>query len=129
MIANIADFLVYLASALLLLGGFIGLYTLILPMREWAWIKQGNLAASVVLSGAILGFSLPLAEAIRQTNTFPRMVVWAAIALAVQLAGFGLMRLMRRDAVAAIERGDMAEAVLLAAGSVALGLINAACLS
>jgi uncharacterized membrane protein YjfL (UPF0719 family) len=39
------------------------------------------------------------------------------------------MRLLRRDAVAAIERGDMAEAVLLAAGSVALGLINAACLS
>jgi putative membrane protein len=129
MIANIADFLVYLASALLLLGGFIGLYTLILPMREWEWIKQGNVAASVVLSGAILGFSLPLAESIRQTNTFPRMVVWAAIALAVQLAGFGVMRLLRRDAVAAIERGDMAEAVLLAAGSVALGLINAACLS
>jgi putative membrane protein len=129
MIANIADFFVYLASALLLLGGFIGLYTLILPMREWVWIKQGNVAASVVLSGAILGFSLPLAEAIRQTNTFPRMIVWSAIALAVQLAGFGLMRLLRRDAVAAIERGDMAEAVLLAAGSVALGVINAACLS
>jgi len=129
MIDNIVNFATYLVSALVLLGGFLGLYTLILPMREWAWIKQGNVAAALVLGGALVGFSLPLAEAIRQTNSFAQMVVWSAIALAVQLLGFGVMRLLRRDAVAAIERGDLAEAILLAAASVSLGLINAACLS
>jgi putative membrane protein len=51
------------------------------------------------------------------------------VALLVQLLAFGGMRLARRDAAAAIEQGDMAEAVFLAAASVALGVINAACLS
>ena len=129
MIASIVNFLLYLAAALVLLGGFLGLYTLILPMKEWAWIRQGNVAAAIVLGGALIGFSIPLGEAIRQTHSFADMIVWSAIGLAVQLLGFGAMRMIRKDAVAAIERGEVAEAVLLAAGSLSLGLIDAACLS
>ena len=129
MIGNIIDFVIYLAAALVLLGGFLGLYTLILPMKEWAWIRQGNVAASIVLGGALVGFSIPLAEAIRQTDSFSQMIVWAAIGLAVQLLGFGVIRAFRKDTVAAIERGDLAEAILLASASLALGLIDAACLS
>ena len=53
----------------------------------------------------------------------------SAIALAVQLACFAAMRLLRRDTSAALARGDMAEAVFLASVSVVLGVLNAACLS
>jgi putative membrane protein len=129
MLASIGNFLIYLVSGLVLLGAFLGAYTLALPMREWELIRQGNVAAAVVVGGALLGFTLPLAEAIRHTDGFGQMVVWSAVALLVQLLGFGLMRLYRRDAAAAIEKGDMAEAVLLASGSLALGLVNAACLT
>jgi putative membrane protein len=129
MAASIANFLVYLVSALILLGAFLGLYTLILPMREWALIRQGNVAAAVVVGGAMVGFSLPLSEAIKRTETLPQMIAWAAVALAVQLIGFGALRLIRKDAAQAIEKGDMAEAVLLAAANLSLGLITAACLS
>jgi putative membrane protein len=129
MIADIVAFALALVSGLLLLASFVALYTVALPMKEWTWIRQGNTAASVVLGGAVIGFTLPLAEAIRQTNTWPHMIVWSAIALLVQFAGFAALRLWRRDAVAAIERGDMAEAVLLSSASISLGIVNAACLS
>jgi putative membrane protein len=129
MLAAIMNFCLYLASALVLVGAFLGLYTLILPMREWELIRQGNTAAALVVGGALVGFSLPLSEAIKRTNTLPQMIVWSAIALAVQLIGFGVLRLIRKDAAAAIEKGDLAEAVMLAASSIALGLISAACLS
>jgi len=129
MIAPITNFLLYLGSALLLVGAFLGLYTLILPMREWELIKQGNTAAALVVGGALVGFSLPLAEAIKRTDTLPQMIVWSAIALVVQLLGFGVLRVLRKDAAAAIEKGDMAEAIILAATSLSLGLISAACLS
>ncbi len=129
MIASLGAFAAALLSGLLLLAAFLALYTLALPMKEWTWIRQGNVAASVVLSGALVGFALPLAEAIRQTNTWPHMIVWSAVALAVQFLGFAGLRVWRSDAVAAIERGDLAEAILLAAASISLGLLNAACLS
>ena len=57
------------------------------------------------------------------------MAVWAVISLLLQLLCFAALRLWRRDAAVALARGDMAEATLLAAGSVALGLLNAACLT
>jgi len=41
---------------------------------------------------------------------------------------FTALRLLRRNAAAALARGDMAEAILLSSGSVVLGLLNAACL-
>ncbi len=129
MLASLLNFLVYLASALVLMGAFLGLYTLILPMREWELIREGTVAAAIVVGAALVGFSLPLAEAIKRTNTLTQMIVWSAVALLVQLIGFLVVRLFRKDAAQAIERGDLAEAILLAAASLSLGLVNAACLS
>jgi len=129
MLHAILNFGIYLGAALILVGAFLALYTLILPMREWALIREGNVAAALVVGAALVGFSLPLAEAIKRTDTLPQMIVWSAIALAVQLIGFGVLRIFRKDAAQAIEKGDMAEAVLLAAANISLGLIDAACLS
>jgi putative membrane protein len=129
MIAALINFLVYFVTATVLLLASVALYTLILPMKEWDLIKAGNSAAALTVAGATIGFALPLAESIREANNLADMIAWAAIGLAVQLLGFGAVRLWRRDAAAAIENGDMAEAILLAAASIALGLINAACLT
>ena len=57
------------------------------------------------------------------------MVVRAAVALVLQLLCFSAMRLLRRNVSLALAQGDMAEAIVLAAGAVVLGLLNAACLS
>ena len=128
-LTNLPDFLAYFVSSIVLLGLFLILYTRLLPMREWELIRQGNRAAALSLSGAMLGFSLPLATAIAHSDGLADMAVWAAVSLVLQLACFGVMHFVRRDVGAAIAGGDMAEAILMAAGSVTLGVLNAACLT
>jgi len=129
MTASLLAFSESFAAALALLAAFLAAYTLLLPLKEWALIRQGNTASALVLAGPVVGFCLPLAEAIRQSNGLSDMIVWAGISLAGQLLAFGVLRLWRKDAAAAIERGDMAEAITLATFSVVLGMLNAACLS
>lgn len=126
---HLIDFLVYLGSAVVLLAAFLAAYTLLTPIREWELIRAGNTAVSLALSGAMIGFALPLASAIAHSDSVIESVITAAIALVIQLAAYAAMRLLRRDATAALERGDMAEAILCAALSVTLGILNAACLT
>jgi putative membrane protein len=128
-LANLPNFLAYFGASVVLLATFLGAYTLITPLHEWSLLRQGNTAVAVSLAGATLGFSLPLASAIIHSANLPDMAVWAAVALILQLLCFAAMRMLRRNVSAALVRGDMAEAVVLATGSVVLGLLNAACLS
>ena len=60
-------------------------------------IKARNAAAAVSLSGAVLGFTLPLAHAIAQSVSLLDMAVWSAIALVVQLALFLLATVVLRE--------------------------------
>ncbi len=122
-------FLGYFAGSLVLLAIFLWLHEKLLPGQEWALIRQGNPAAALSVAGAAGGFALPLASAIVHSAGFGDMVVWAAISGAVQFGCFLAMRLLRRDVAAALARGDMAEATIMAAGSLILGVLNAACLS
>lgn len=128
-LANLPYFLAYFAASILLLAAFLGAYTLITPVHEWTLIRQGNTAAAISLAGATLGFTLPLASAIVHSGSFADMVVWAAVALVLQLLCFAAMRMLRRNVSAALAQGDMAEAIVLACGSIVFGVLNAACLS
>jgi uncharacterized membrane protein YjfL (UPF0719 family) len=60
------------------------------PYREIALIREGNAAAAASLSGAILGFVLPLASAITHSVSLLDMAVWGLIALVVQLLVYGV---------------------------------------
>ena len=125
----ILAFLSYFGTAVLLFGAFLAAYTLVTHIKEWDLIRAGNIAVAVALGGAMIGFALPLASAINHSGGLADMIVTAAVALVVQLLCFAAMRLLRRDAGAALARGDLAEGILLASVSVVLGLLNAACLS
>jgi putative membrane protein len=127
--ANIANFLLYFVTSVVLLAAFLAAYTLVTDIQEWRLIRAGNTAVAIALGGAMIGFALPLASAIVHSQSLVDSVVTAAIALVVQLLCFAAMRLLRRDTRAALTQGDMAEGVLLASTSLTLGLLNAACLS
>ncbi len=127
--ANILNFLLYLGTAVLLLAAFLAGYTLITPIEEWQQIRAGNTAVAVSLGGAMIGFTLPLSSSIVHNNTLAATVVTAAIALVVQLLCYVILRALRRGSDAAVERGELAEAILRAATSITLGMLNAACLT
>lgn len=126
---NLPYFLSYFGSALLLLAVFLAIYTRITRHDEWALLQRGNTAAAVSLGGAALGFALPLASLIAHAADFLDLLIWAAVAMMVQLLAYALIHALRHDISAAITRGEMASAVMLAAGGVVLGVLNAACLT
>jgi putative membrane protein len=125
---NTLLFLSYFGTAIVLFGAFLAAYTLATRIKEWELIRASNTAAALSSGGAMIGFALPLAAAIGHSGGLADMVVTAAVALVGQLLCFAAMRLLRRDASAALVRGDMAKGILLASVSVVLGMLNAACL-
>lgn len=126
---NILNFAVYFAVAVALLAAFLAAYTLLTPIEEWHHIREGNTAVAVSLGGAMIGFSLPLSSSIVHNSTLAATIVTAAVALVAQLLCFVVLRTLRRGSAAALERGDMAEAILRAAMSITIGILNAACLT
>jgi putative membrane protein len=127
--AGFDDFLVYLAVSLALLGLFIAIYVRVTPYREIALIREGNMAASFSLSGAILGFIVPLSAAVRYSVNLVDMAIWGGIALVVQIAAFVVVKLMIPSIGQDIPAGKGAQGFFLGTTSLAVGLLNAACMS
>ena len=128
-IAGFPDFLLYFVLALVLLAIFLAIYVRVTPYREIALIREGNIAASISLSGAVVGLVLPLASAISHSVSPLDMLAWGVIALVVQLVVYALTSRLVPHFRQAIEAGRAAPAVLLAALSVAVGILNAASMS
>jgi putative membrane protein len=127
--AGFDNFLVYLALSLVLLAAFIALYVRITPHKEFALMREGNIAASFSLSGAILGFVIPLGASIRFSVSLVDMAIWGVIALGVQIAAFVVVRLMVPSICDDIAKGNGAQGFFLGATALAVGLLNASCMS
>ena len=123
------DFLVYFAASLVLVALFLVIYLQVTPYREIALIREGNAAAAASLSGALLGFVLPLASAVAHSVNLVDMATWGAIALVVQLAAYGVARLVLRGFAQGIPAGNIAEGVFVGALSLGIGILNAACMT
>ncbi|MBR7783849.1 DUF350 domain-containing protein [Undibacterium luofuense] len=122
-------FLSHFAAAAVLVFLFIVIYVRITPYREIALIREGNTAAAISLSGALLGYTVALASAIANSVGFADMVLWGGIALAVQLLAYLITRMLLPDLISDIPQNRTASGVFLAALSLAMGLINAACMT
>lgn len=128
-LATLPNFLVYFGASLALTALFIVIYTAFTPYREWALIRAGNDAAAISLSGAAIGFILPLASSIAHSTSWLDMVVWGLVAMVVQLGTFLLARVIKPQLTQDIGAGRTAPAVSLAAMSLGVGILNAACLT
>ena len=128
-IAGFPEFLLYFALALALLALFVAIYVRVTPYREIELIREGNIAASISLSGAVMGLVLPLASAIAHSVSPLDMVAWGVIALVVQIVVYAVTSRLVPRFREAIEAGRTAPAVLLAALSVSTGILNAASMS
>jgi putative membrane protein len=128
-IAGLPNFLLYFALALVLLAVFVTIYVRVTQYRELALIREGNVAAAISLSGALIGFVLPLASAIAHSVNPLDMAAWGAIALVVQLVVYAAVSWLVPHFREAIEAGRTAPAALLAALAVSVGVLNAACLT
>jgi putative membrane protein len=128
-LATFPNFVVYFVVGGVLTALFVGLYANLTPQRDIALIRGGNSAAAVALVGALLGFEVPLASIIAHSAALVDLAVWGIVALVVQLGGFLVARMVLPHLPQAIEDGNIADAVFLAGLSLALGILDAACMA
>ena len=126
---GLADFATYFGIGLGFMLLYVVLYLYATPYREITLIRGDNLPAAVVLAGALLGFAVPLASALRVANGLLDVAAWAFMALVAQLAAYALVALLLKDFSKRINRGEMAAAVLAGSIHLGVGLINSAAMS
>ena len=128
-LSTFPSFVAYFASGVCLVALFVFLYVNATPQRDFVLIRAGNVAAAIALTGALLGFVVPLASVIAHSASLVDVLVWGVIALLIQLGGFLVARLVLPHLPRAIEEGNLADATFLAGLSVSLGILDAACMA
>ena len=105
------------------------LYALITPYHELSLIREGNTAAACSYSGALLGFTIPLASAVTHSVGLLDMIIWGIIALIVQVATFFIVMLIFPSIVQDIPHNQVSKGIFLGVMSLTVGIINAACMT
>ena len=125
----IISYAIHLLTASLLLVLFFIVYTYVTTIDEILLIRQGNNAAMLATSGAIIGFSLPVASSLLHTSSYIEFLGWAAGAMVVQVVAYAVTVRLLHISKHHIESGNTAFGGLMGAISIAIGAINAACIS
>src|SRR5262245_27495672 len=104
----VGTFAAYVATGAVLIAAFIFAYEKFTPYREIQMIKEGNVAASISIVGAIIGFSLPIASVIIHSQWLDVMIQWSLIALIAQFAAYLAVALVLRGFKDMMNEGNVA---------------------
>lgn len=127
--AGLPEFLAYLAVSAVLVLVYIIVYSAITPHNEFGLIRENNTAAAVAFSGSLLGFVIPLSAAVTNSTSLGDCAVWGLVALVVQIVAYLVLRLPVSNLSGRIAEDQTAAGIWLGAGSLAAGMVNAACMS
>lgn len=128
-LSGFPSFLLYMGISTGLFLIFMKLYAMVTPYDEGALIRANNSAAAISYGGAMIGFVLPIASAVKNSVSPIDVVVWSVVAGAIQILCFLAVRLVYRDIVEQIEKAHTAAAIKLAAVSISVGMLNAAAMT
>ncbi|HEY5608831.1 MAG TPA: DUF350 domain-containing protein [Alphaproteobacteria bacterium] len=104
-------------------------YLWVTPYHELRLVRQGNIAAAITGSGAMLALVVPLGATMANSVSVPDILLWGVVAIVLQLIAFAAVAIVFRQLSQAIERGDIAPALVLAATQLSTGILNAAAMS
>jgi putative membrane protein len=128
-LGGIGAHFLYFGAAIVAVTIFVAIYVMITPHREFTLIRQGNTAAAISLGGAIVGYTIPLAKAVAQSESISDLLIWGAVALVAQLVAYGITRIVLPHLSADVKESKTASGIFLAAISIAIGLLNAAAMT
>jgi putative membrane protein len=128
---GLINFSSYFLASIVLLILFSWIYAAITPHDEWKLVRQEkNIAASAGLAGALIGFALALGSVVSNSIHILDFVLWGVIALIAQLIAFALVRFVfMPQLVERIKENEISAGIMLGATSIAVGVLNAACLT
>ena len=122
-------YLKYFGVALLMLVVFAFAYLKITPARELELIKNGNLACALSLSGAMIGFCIPLVSCMLHSVGMLSFMIWGFAAAVIQILVYFAATHLIKDANQELLNNNVAVGVLFFGLSVSIGILNAASLS
>lgn len=130
-VQGLVPFLTYFFGGIFCLLIFKWIYTKVTPHDEWQLVEtEHNQAAAWGFGGAIIGFAIPMASAIENSVNIIDFILWAVIALLVQIFAFCIVRfLFMPTVVSNIKNNHISSGILLACVSIAIGLLNAAAMT
>ena len=130
-LAGLGSFALYFGLSIVFLFIFKLAYALVTPHDEWKLVKEEkNIAAAIGFGGAIIGFAIALGGAASNSVALLDFAVWALVALIAQSLAFALLRFSFMPKIAErINNNEVSAGVMLASMSVAVGLLNAACMT
>ncbi len=102
------------------------IYTTVTPFHERELLRQGNVAAATVLSGAVIALAIPLAALLATTRAVLDILVWGIVAILLQLVTVVIVCHVMRGLRLRIDDGSIAAALPIAAAQLAIALLNAA---
>jgi len=121
--------LCYFGVSVALLLAFVFVYSAITPHHEFRLIREGKNAAALAFGGSLLGFVLPLHSAISHSVNLIDCALWGGVAFVVQILTFFVLRMVIKDLPERISRDEVASGVFVATTSLAVGVLNAACMT
>ena len=127
-LAGLPAFLVYFCTAIVAVVAYLFVYTRVTAHNEFDLIRANEPAAAIALGLSLLGFVLPLVSAIAHSANVWDCLIWAAIALIVQIIVYFLVRVPVPKLSERIASGELAAAIWLGLSSLAAGALNAACM-
>ncbi|MEZ5999804.1 DUF350 domain-containing protein [Hyphomonas sp.] len=119
-------FLIWTASAGVMLVVSSTIYVLLTPWKEFAEVRRGNTAAGFALGGAIAGLALPMSSALASSITLIDFAIWGIVALLLQLIVYRLVDLLLGGLPKRIEGDELGAAAVLVSAKLASALILAA---
>ena len=122
-------YLQYMLVGIAMTVVFAAVYLRITPVEELRLIKNGNLACALSFGGALVGFCLTLASSIAHSVSFIDFILWALAAAVIQIFVYFAATMMIKGATAELIGNNVAVGTLFGLISIAIGLLNAACLS
>ncbi|HTY93035.1 MAG TPA: DUF350 domain-containing protein [Steroidobacteraceae bacterium] len=122
-------FLGYFATAIVLLVLFGYIYSHLTAHDEFALIRKGQAAAAIALGGSLLAFALPLCSAIVHAASLVDFVIWGLIAMLIQVITFFGVRVVLQNLSQRISNNEVSAGLFVALTSLAVGAINAACMT
>ncbi|HMS40153.1 MAG TPA: DUF350 domain-containing protein [Pyrinomonadaceae bacterium] len=118
----LGNFLLYTFSSLAMLGVFGKIYQWLTPYHEQEQIKAGNVAPAIALSGALIGFTLPLLSVSYHGVNYVDFLIWAGVVGVLQII---LFKILYWIIPMQIEEDNKAIAIIYAVLAICVGLISA----
>lgn len=132
LLGSFLSFGLFFLTAVVVVVVFLFLYALVTPYDDYELIfEKNNTAAAIGFGGAVAGLCIPLYSALTSSVSYWDFVIWAVIAMLIQLVfAFVMTRGKGKYSVTKlIDEGVVSAGVLLAFISISIGLLNAGSMS